>query len=74
MLEGCRKPNRVTRKKNWGFGQYIYPGRWNADAMGMQIQRLNELCAETNQVGFIGRLETDGAPVLEGAFVRLKLA
>jgi hypothetical protein len=30
--------------------------------------------AETNQVGFIGRLETDGAPVLEEAFVRVKLA
>jgi HK97 family phage major capsid protein len=41
---------------------------------GMQVQRLNELYAETNQVGFIGRLETDGAPVLEEAFVRVKLA
>jgi len=40
----------------------------------MQIQRLNELYAETNQVGFIGRLGTDGAPVLEEAFVRVKLA
>jgi len=28
---------------------------------------------ETNHVGFIGRLETDGAPVLEEAFVRVKL-
>ena len=45
-----------------------------ADALYMQVQRLNELYAETNQVGFIGRLETDGAPVLEEAFVRLKLA
>ena len=39
----------------------------------MQMQRLNELYdAETNQVGFIGRLETDGAPVLEEAFVRAR--
>jgi hypothetical protein len=45
-----------------------------ADALSMQIQRLNELYAETNQVGFIGRWETDGAPVLEEAFVRVKLA
>jgi HK97 family phage major capsid protein len=45
-----------------------------ADALSMQIQRLNELYAETNQVGFIGRLGTDGAPVLEEAFVRVKLA
>src|SRR5437763_9129360 len=47
---------------------------WIVDALSMQIQRLNELYAETNQVGFIGRLETDGAPVLEEAFVRVKLA
>ena len=33
----------------------------------MQMQRLNELYVETNQLGFIGRLETDGAPVLEEA-------
>jgi HK97 family phage major capsid protein len=46
---------------------------WIVDALSMQIQRLNELYAETNQVGFIGRLETDGAPVLEEAFVRVKL-
>lgn len=47
---------------------------WIADALDMQIQRLVELYAETNQTGFIGRLETDGAPVLEEAFVRVKLA
>lgn len=46
---------------------------WIADALSMQIQRLVELYAETNQVGFIGRLETDGMPVLEEAFVRVKL-
>ena len=47
---------------------------WIADALSMQIQRLVELYAETNQVGFIGRLETDGMPVLEEAFSRVKLA
>lgn len=45
---------------------------WIADALDMEVQRLVELYAETNQVGFIGRLETDGMPVLEEAFVRLK--
>ena len=49
-------------------GQYVgiladFSQCWIADAMSMQVQRLNELYAETNQVGFIGRLETDGAPV-----------
>jgi HK97 family phage major capsid protein len=47
---------------------------WIVDALDMQIQRLVELYAETNQVGFIGRQETDGMPVLEEAFVRLKCA
>lgn len=47
---------------------------WIADAMNMEIQRLVELYAETNQVGLIGRLESDGQPVLAEAFVRVKLA
>jgi HK97 family phage major capsid protein len=47
---------------------------WIADALDMQIQRLDELYAETAQVGFIGRLECDGAPVLGEAFRRVKLA
>ncbi len=47
---------------------------WIVDALDMQIQRLVELYAETNQTGFIGRRELDGMPVLEEAFVRVKLA
>jgi HK97 family phage major capsid protein len=47
---------------------------WTADALDMEIQRLVELYAATNQVGFIGRMESDGMPVLEEAFVRVKLA
>lgn len=43
-----------------------------ADALDMQLQRLNELYAETNQVGYIARRETDGQPVLAEAFARLK--
>jgi len=45
---------------------------WIVDALNMAVQRLNELYAETNQVGFIGRMETDAMPTLEEAFVRLK--
>jgi HK97 family phage major capsid protein len=40
----------------------------------MMLQRLVELYAATNEVGFIGRRWVDGAPVLEEAFTRLKLA
>jgi HK97 family phage major capsid protein len=47
---------------------------WIADALDMQVQRLTELYAETNQTGFIGRMESDGMPVLAEAFVRVKLA
>lgn len=42
-----------------------------ADSLNLTIQRLNELYAETNQTGYIGRMETDGMPVLAEPFVRL---
>lgn len=66
-------PNTLTT------GLYVgilgdFSNYWIADAIDMQIQRLVELYAETNQTGFIGRLETDGMPVLAEAFVRVKLA
>lgn len=47
---------------------------WIADALEMEIQRLDELFAATNQVGFVGRWESDGMPVLAEAFVRVTLA
>jgi len=47
---------------------------WIIDSLQMQMQRLEELYAETNQVGFIGRYEGDGQPVLAEAFARVTLA
>ena len=47
---------------------------WIADALNMQIQKLVELYAATNQDGFISRMESDGMPVVSEAFVRVKLA
>lgn len=44
-----------------------------AESIEMSIQRLNELYAATNQVGFIPRVNIDGAPVLPAAFARVKL-
>ncbi|HSH28678.1 MAG TPA: phage major capsid protein, partial [Thiohalobacter sp.] len=60
-------------------GQYVgilgdFSNYWIVDSMAMAVQRLNELYAGNNQVGFIGRLESDGMPVLEEAFARVKLA
>ena len=46
---------------------------WIVDSLNMEIQALYELYARTNQVDFIGRMETDGMPVLEEAFARVKL-
>lgn len=69
MSEYC--PSTFTASKYVGiigdFAQY-----WIADALDMRVQRLNELYAATNQIGFIGRLESDGMPVLEEAFARVK--
>lgn len=47
---------------------------WIADALSFEIQLLIELYAETNQIGLIGRLESDGMPILEEAFARIQLA
>ena len=46
---------------------------WIVDGLNLELQRLEELYAETNQVGIVGRYEGDGMPVLEEAFVRVKL-
>ncbi len=66
-------PNTFTTGKYVGaladFSHY-----WIADALDMSIQRLDELYAEKNQVGFIGRFESDGMPTLEEAFVRVTLS
>ncbi len=79
MLEGIPlftseyAPNTFTTGLYVGIlGDFSY--YHTADALDFGMQRLNELYAETNQTGFIGRMETDGMPVLEEAFVRVKLA
>jgi len=54
------------------FGDFTY--YWIVDALTYFVQVLNELYAETNQIGYIGRQEVDGAPVHEKAFTRVKLS
>lgn len=66
-------PNTFTTGLYVGIiGDFNY--YWIADSMNMQIQVLNELYAETNQVGYIARAEVDAMPVLAEAFARVKLA
>lgn len=61
-------------------GQYVAlvgdfkTGYWIADTLDLEVQRLGELFSLRNQIGMLGRKETDGMPVLEEAFARLKLA
>jgi HK97 family phage major capsid protein len=60
-------------------GQYVgilgdFSYYWIAEALNMEVRRLNELYAESNQTGFIARSEIDGMPVLSEAFVRVQLA
>lgn len=66
-------PNTFTTGLYVGIlGDWSY--YWIADNLNMDIQVLKELYARTNQIGYIGRAEVDAMPVLENAFVRVKLA
>ncbi|MGE6825815.1 phage major capsid protein, partial [Pseudomonas soli] len=66
-------PNTFTNGLYSGMiGDFSY--YWIAEAVNLEIQRLVELYAESNQVGFIGRQEADAMPVLAEAFVRIKCA
>ncbi|MEU0584579.1 phage major capsid protein [Streptomyces sp. NPDC006132] len=66
-------PNTFTANQYVGMiGDFSY--YWIVDALSFEIQRLVELYAEANQVGFIGRLESDAMPVMAEPFVRLKAA
>jgi len=65
-------PNTFTTGKYVGIlGDLSF--YYIAEALQLDIQRINELYAETNQIGFIGRMEADGMPALEEAFARVKL-
>ena len=73
IYESEYAPNTFTTGSYVGiYGALSY--YWIADQIGFSLQRLTELYAATNQVGFIGRLSTDGAPAMETAFARIKLA
>lgn len=65
-------PNTFTTGKYVGIlGDFRY--YWIVDALSLSIQVLDQLYAETNQNGYIGQIESDGMPVLDEAFARVKL-
>ncbi len=73
VLESEYVPNTFTTGLYVGlFGDLSY--YWIVDQLPYTVQRLTELYANTNQVGFIGRRSIDAAPVDESAFSRVKLA
>lgn len=66
-------PNAISNDSYIGMiGDFSF--YWIVDALEFELQRLVELYAEANQVGFIGRAEVDAMPVLEEPFVRLQAA
>lgn len=72
IYESAYMPSTFTTGLYVGiFGDFKY--YWIVDALNVQIQVLKELFAATNQTGFVGRVETDGMPVLAEAFARVKL-
>lgn len=46
---------------------------WIADVLAMEIKRLDELYAKSSQTGFVVEMHSDGMPVLEEAFARVKM-
>jgi len=66
-------PNTFTSGNYIGMFADFGTGYWIADSLGFEVQRLGELLALRNQVGFLGSKETDGMPVLAECFSRLKL-
>jgi HK97 family phage major capsid protein len=72
MSEFC--PNTFTASQYVGLLGSLKDGYYIVDSLNMEIQALYELYARTNQVDFISRIETDGQPVKNECFARVKLA
>jgi HK97 family phage major capsid protein len=70
MSEYC--PNTFSSAQYVGIlGDFSH--YWIVDSLNLEIQVLTELYARTNQIDYITRLETDGTPVTQEAFARVKL-
>jgi HK97 family phage major capsid protein len=67
-------PNTFTTGKYVGFLGSLKDSYWIIDSLQMEIQVLYELYARTNQVDYMYRIETDGAPVKEECVARVTLA
>lgn len=66
-------PSTFTTGLYVGMFADFKAGYMIVDSLQMEVQRLDELFALKNQIGLVGRKETDGMPVLAEAYSRLKL-
>ena len=78
MLLGKRVNSSEYAPNTFTAGLYVglygdLTNYWICDSMGMEIQVLAELYARTNQIDYLCRIETDGAPVMPAAFARVTL-
>jgi len=71
-LESAYAPSDISAGKYVGILGY-FKNYHIVDSLSMQIKWLGELYTETNQIGLKAQMETDGQPVLEEAFTRIKL-
>lgn len=79
MLLGKRVNSSEYAPNTFTTGLYVglygdLKSYWICDSMSMEIQVLSELYARTNQIDYLCRIETDGAPVMPAAFARVTLA
>lgn len=73
VMESEYAPNTFTTGLYVGIlGAWRY--YWVAQVDNLVVQRLEELYAGTNEIGFIGRKWVDGSPAVSEAFARVKLA
>jgi HK97 family phage major capsid protein len=73
VIETEWMPNAVTSGQYYAlFGDFSY--YWIVYEMGMEMQRLVETAAKTNEVEYLFRCKLDAQPVLEEAFSRGKRA
>jgi len=64
-------PSIETKKKVMAFGDFSY--FWVADRLGRTFQRLNELFAQTSQIGFKATQRLDGKLILAEAIKVLQM-
>ena len=79
MLLGMPLHMSEYQKNTWSASEYVgILGNFDfyqiALALDMQFQVLDQLYAESNQVGIIGRMEIDAMPVISEAFCRIQLS